>query len=428
MDSVDKQFKGENVDDNVDRAVSDGVQEVIKAIALSTVHTTQEVKEGFSALLIEVKSLEDKLYAHTGVEGGVSMECGHPVQCGYADEGGGCRMCDDADRLAEATSSYVDEVETLQAKERLDLARLEKQDSEIELFKKGRKAFVESAARKQQLLTELSVTIGGNLSLIREKYQGNTPEEICGEVDAVLALHGNIKDLQEKALSQAFTIERFGAELADAEISMREAAEQITSDSERIAELVKESRKQTQDIAEQKLELQRRHVLNTNLQGNLAEAKVTIGAREQELQALFDVRQALQGKLDEACTQRDKHEEDLRSAIVAGEEIQKAREELQGCIHQWQFQLCELFGYSTTTMKDLAPRDMSVATARLIFADNMRDAYQVWAYAQKALIHALETVQEDGEEETLRMEIMQLAGAVSSAHGKLLEVEGMGGS
>lgn len=34
-------------------------------------------------------------------QGGITMKCGHPVQCAYPDEGGGCVMCDDRKEISD---------------------------------------------------------------------------------------------------------------------------------------------------------------------------------------------------------------------------------------------------------------------------------------------------------------------------------------
>lgn len=45
-------------------------------------------------------------------QGGITMKCGHPVQCAYPDDGGGCSMCDLTKKVAELEETVAGEFDT----------------------------------------------------------------------------------------------------------------------------------------------------------------------------------------------------------------------------------------------------------------------------------------------------------------------------
>lgn len=60
---------------------------------------------------LEIDRLKEELHRHAGVEGGVSAECGHPVQCLYAAaevDGGpvACSMCDQEKKIKKLRTLY----------------------------------------------------------------------------------------------------------------------------------------------------------------------------------------------------------------------------------------------------------------------------------------------------------------------------------
>lgn len=77
-------------------------KERIETLSDNIVEIGEATGSGYSKprnIIEWVDTAREELHKHTAVEGGISMDCGHPVQCAYTGKvligaGNGCTMCD----------------------------------------------------------------------------------------------------------------------------------------------------------------------------------------------------------------------------------------------------------------------------------------------------------------------------------------------